>query len=490
MRSRLTYAASGARATSEWKRTRLDRLTSLDLSTLKVEDRGAPMHVAGLLILDRIPGATTAGLPGLPALSAFIAIRLASLPRLRQVLYCPPLGLGLPMWTDYQGFDIREHVRARAVASPADEAALLRTCAELNERPLDRSRPLWQIWLLTGLADDHAAVLIRLHHVIADGIAALGLLAALLGPSPIGPAACPRLAQKPSYRELAADQLAGAWRLLRRALRPAAASAKTRQIGGQAAALLREGRAPRLSLNAQVTLHRQLALLRADLELARDAAHAHGGTVNDVVLASVAGGARALLAARGELGPATVLKASVAVALRRTSDQVAGGNRVGMMIAPLPAGEADASRCLARIVAATAQRKARPPYVPGSRLLQAWLMRAMPRQRLVNVFVSNLHGPARPQSLGGARVLEMFQLGVVQGNVPVSVGALSYAGQLTLAIVADARIPDLHVFAAGMAAVLRDLGALPRSSALQSAAVVESSWRASRGSRDGRTGRA
>lgn len=423
------------------------------------------MHVAGLLILDRMPEDSTSGLSGLPALRASIAPRLASLPRLRQVLYCPPPGLGLPVWTDDQGFDIREHVRAHAVASPAGEAALLRTCAELNERPLDRSRPLWEIWLITGLADDRAAVLLRLHHVIADGIAALELLAALLGPDPVSPPACLGPALIPSFRQLAADQLAGAWRLLTQALRPTAAWAMSRQICGQVAALLRDGRAPCLSLNAPVTSHRRYAVVRADLELARNAAHAHGGTVNDVVLAAVAGGARALLAARGELGSATVLKASVAVSLPRISDQVAGGNRVGMMIAPLPVAEADVSRCLARIVAATAQRKSRPPYLPGSRFLLAWLTRTMARQRLVNVFVSNLHGPTGPQWLAGARVLELFQLGVVQGNVPVSVGALSYAGQLNLAIVADTKVADHYVFVAGMAATLRDLGVPSRSPA-------------------------
>jgi hypothetical protein len=202
-----------------------------------------------------------------------------------------------------------------------------------------------------------------------------------------------------------------------------------------------------------------LALVRTDLALARTVAHARGGTVNDAVLAAVAGGARSLLGARGELAPAMIVKASVAVSLRRTDPQ-AVGNRVGAIIAPLPVGEPDSGRRLAQIVAATRRRKARPPYQPSSRLLLRWMIHGMPRQRLINLLVSNLPGPREPLWFAGSQVLEMFQFGVVQGNVTISVGALSYAGQLTLGVVADGVITDLNVFATGMTQTLSQLGAL------------------------------
>jgi len=184
--------------------------------------------------------------------------------------------------------------------------------------------------------------------------------------------------------------------------------------------------------------------------------------VNDVVLAAVAGGARSLLRSRGELGPGPVLKASVAASVRDPADRRAAGNRVGVMIVPLPVGEADPDRRLARIAAATARRKTLPPYQPGGRLAQRWMAGVMSRQRLVNVLVSNLPGPGAPLRLGGARVLEMFQIGVVQGNLTVSVGAISYAGRLNLGIAADiAAVPDVEAFAAGISDTLGALGVRP-----------------------------
>jgi hypothetical protein len=183
--------------------------------------------------------------------------------------------------------------------------------------------------------------------------------------------------------------------------------------------------------------------------------------VNDVVLDAVAGGARALLAARGELRPGLALKASVPVSVRGPADRQTAGNRVGVMLVPLPVGEADAGRRLTRIARATAERKQLPPVQPSARIGQRWMVRVMPRQRLVNLLTSDLSGPSEPLSFPGAQVLEPFQIGVIQGNIAISVGALSYAGQLNLAVVADRdAIPDLATFAAGMSAVLEQLDVL------------------------------
>jgi WS/DGAT/MGAT family acyltransferase len=317
-------------------------------------------------------------------------------PRLRQVLYQPPPGLGRPVWIDYPNFDIREHVQACPVGKPGDETALLRACAELNDAPLDRSRPLWEIWLLTGLSGDRAAMLIRLHHVVADGAAALAMLSALCGPDSAEPALAVAWTPgaRPSFRELSADRLGVAQRAVACLGRPRAAAGWLGRIRQQVAALPGERRAPRVSLNAPVSgRRRQLALTRADLSAVRIAAHARTGTVNDAVLNAVAGGARALLGATGEIRTSMVLRDSVAVSLRRRPGPSAGGNRVGVMIAPLPVGEPDAGRRLAQIAVATPRRKARPAYQPSSRVLLRWMVRRMARQRLVNVLVSNLRGP-------------------------------------------------------------------------------------------------
>ncbi len=246
----------------------MERLSPRDLVNLRVEDRGLPMHVAALIIFDGavragLADSGRAGLAGprdlarpaslldLDTLRLIVAQRLHLAPRLRQVLYRPGLGLGLPVWVDAAGFDIREHVRARPVPAPGDEAALLRVCTELNRDRLDRSRPLWQMWLLTGLADHRAGLLVRLHHVVADGIAALAMLGALCDPDP-GTAAAdvPAWAPEavPSGRELAADQLhrqalvvTGAVRAVRH---PSAGAARLRVLARQAGQLAADGAPP------------------------------------------------------------------------------------------------------------------------------------------------------------------------------------------------------------------------------------------------------
>ncbi len=443
----------------------MERLSTLDVSNLRVEDRGLPMHVAALVILDS--AAPGAGLD-LDTVRTVIGQRLHLAPRLRQVLYRPRRGLGPPVWVDAAGFDIRDHVRAQPVPAPGDETVLLQVCAELNAGRMDRSRPLWQVWLLTGLAGGRAGLFIRLHHVVADGIAALALLGGLFDPDPAAPAAAaPAWAPEPvpAARELAADELRRSARALARAAsrvrHPSAVAARLAGLARQAGQLARDGPAPRVSLNVPVSGHHRLLLVRADLERARAAAHACGGTIYDLVRAAVAGGARRVLASRGELSRGLVLRASVAASVRAAADQPATGNRVGVMIVPLPVGEADPGRRLALIARATAQRKRQPPYQPSARLLQRWMVGMMSRQRLVNLLVSNLPGPAAPLSLAGTPVLEIFQFGVVQGNVTVSVGALSYAGQLNLDLVGDPdAAPDLTAFADGISDTLRQLGAL------------------------------
>jgi diacylglycerol O-acyltransferase / wax synthase len=235
---------------------RLDRLTPLDMSNLRVEKHGLPMHVAALIVLE----SAGPGQPDLDRLRDIVDRRLARVPRLRQVLYHPPPGLGPPVWVDARDFDIREHVRVRPVPEPGDEAALLRACADLDETPLDRSRPLWQMWLLTGLAGGRRVLLIRLHHVVADGIAALAMLGNLIDPAPgtevLGPPPWTPV-PAPGVAALASDQLRRQALLLRnlavRLRHPGVVVMRLGVLARQARQVAREGRAPRVSLNVPVT---------------------------------------------------------------------------------------------------------------------------------------------------------------------------------------------------------------------------------------------
>src|SRR5262245_15030015 len=260
------------------RHARLDRLTPLDMSNLRIEEHGLPMDVAALVVLEP----ADPGQLDLNRLRGIVEGRMSRVPRLRQVLYRPPPGLGPPVWVEARDFDIRQHVRARPVPGPGDEAALLRTCADLGEMPLDRSRPLWQMWLLTGLAGGRRALLIRLHHVVADGIGALAMLGNLIDPAPGTEIPDPppwTPAPAPGVAALASDQLRRQARRLRhlavRLRHPGVVVTGLGVLARQARQVAREGRAPRVSLNVPVTGPRRLLLIRADLRRAKAVAHAH-----------------------------------------------------------------------------------------------------------------------------------------------------------------------------------------------------------------------
>lgn len=431
----------------------MERVSVLDASNLRVEKYGLPMHMAALVILDAGPLLDQSGALRLVAVGAHIEERTRSARRLRQVLAFPRRGR--PVWVGSADLDITHHVRARALPPPADEATLLAACAELNEVPLDRSRPLWEIWLLTGMAGNRIGMLIRLHHVVADGMAALAMLAPLFEPADSGnPVPSP---VEDEWREppIFGDRFVSALRAGRQLV--ALLPARIRQL----ARLLQEARSPRLSFNQPVGPHHRLTLVRADLAAAKAVAHAHGGKVNDVVLAAVGGGTRRLLESRGELRPDLSINVSLAASIRRKQDPRSSGNRVAIRVVRVPVDEPDPIRRLEQIVAETTAQRRLPPYQPSGLLLQRWMVQVMNRQRLVNLMVSNLPGPPARLTFAGAPVLEMFQVGLGQGNLAISVGVLSYAGQLTFDVVSDADvIPDVHFFAEGVAQTLRDLGVI------------------------------
>jgi len=419
------------------------------------------MHVAGLVFLDAGPLVDAGGAVRLDAVRAHVESRLS--PRLLQVLVRTGLGEGPQIWVDEPAFDIAAHVRTRSVPSPGDEASLLGVVEELNEPPLPRSRPLWELWLLSGLSDGRLAMLIRLHHVVADGIAALAMLGSWFDfdAVPVAQATHDREPEPaPSRRELLDDNRRriarhianGASSVLHptRWLPEATAAART------AVGALSEGFAPRTSLNGPVGSRRRLLLARADLGRVKAVAHAHGAKVNDVALAAIAGGARALLEHRGEATDVE-LRAMVPVSERSSADRSSGGNLVSVIVVPLPVAEPDAVLRLERIARSTAERKKRP--------VRQWdqfptaITAVMNHQRFVNLASSNMPGPTVPWYFAGARVREMFQIGPVQGNVALNVGVLSYAGRLGFDIVGDADvIPDLDSFADGLHATLEELG--------------------------------
>ncbi len=448
----------------------LERLTASDLFLLLWDDYGWSTDIGGLAICDGAGLLDRDGQVRTEAVRARLEPRLHLVPRFRQLLYRPRLGLGWPLWVDAPSFDLADHLRVHPVAAPGGQAQLLAACQELAARRLDPARPWWELWLLPGLPQRQVGAFLRLHHAIADGAAALAAFGALLDQAPGAstPAAPPWTpAPIPAASQLLADnlrrrraELGRGWAGL---THPGRTARQARQALPAWREVLAEQPAPRTSLNHPVGAGRRLAIIRGRLEATKQIAHAHHATVNDVVLAAVAGGLRQLLAGRGEDVRGLVQRAMVTISLHQEQPGQAQGNKPGWMMVPLPLGEPDPVRRLQLITAETAARKHQARPQAGSGIFRfaagqrAWY-RHFPRQRSVNLVVTNAPGPPVPLYLAGARLLELFPMMPVMGNLTLVVAALSYAGQLNLTAVADRdSCPDLEVFAQGVRSALGDL---------------------------------
>jgi diacylglycerol O-acyltransferase / wax synthase len=451
---------------------RYQRLSVQDAGFLDLEHVGLPQHVAILAVAEGGPLHDPDGCLRLDAVRGEIAGRLQLVPRLRQRVLFPRLGQGLPLWVDDPAFDPANHVRAVQVPAPGGQRELLGLCDQLCLRLLDRARPLWELWLVTGLAEGRVGLVLKLHHTLADGLAAVQIAGVLLDGTPDvhRPVAPWQPRPTPSGWALVADNLAGCSAglaaTLARLRHPRKLAAQARVLAG-ATQMAAGGRRhqPRSLLRRPVGGRRRLAVVRAQLAVVKAVAHAHGATVNDLLLAAVTGGLRALLVARGLPTDGLILYASVPVALRARADTAALGNQVGLMIVPLPVGEPDPVQRLVQVARATTERKRRPERLASLRPVGSLtILRALNRysrhQRIVDVFVTNVPGPQRPLYLLGARLLEAFPVVQVAGNVPLSVAVLSYAGQLNIGIQSDPDgCPDLDVFADGLRKSLEELGA-------------------------------
>jgi diacylglycerol O-acyltransferase / wax synthase len=449
---------------------RIERLTAADLMLIWPEEQGWPQDIGALAILDGARLLDAEGHVRIDAARDQISARLHLVARFRQVLHWPGRGLGWPLWVDAASFDITRHVGVFPVPPPGGETELLLACETLRRRPLDRSRPLWEMWFLPGLSHRRIGLFMKLHHAIADGVAGVAALGAFVDataepPEVIAPPWTP--SPLPSRRDLLDDnlrrRLQGIGRVLAAILKPVATLRRLQRVWPAVREIFAEERAPRTSFNERIGSDRRLAIVRSRVEPARELAHAHGAKVNDVVLTAVAGGYRALLRSRGETVDGLVLRAFVPVSLHHEGSGEARGNVDAGMIVPLPVGDPDDVQRLEQIAAATAERrkKSRPAAgsLFGSIFLQRLFLRIMPRQRFMNAYVANVPGPPDPVYFAGARMLEVFPVVPITANVSIGVGALSYAGRFAITIVADRDLcPDFEVFVDGLRRSLDALG--------------------------------
>ena len=459
------------------------RLSALDAGFLALEGPDTPMHVGSVILFEGAPLRDRQGRIRMAALRDLIEARLELVPRFRQIPAAGPLGTGRPFWVDDARFDIAHHVKVTTVRSPGGRRELLELACELHTELLDRTRPLWELWVVDGLADGRVGMIQKTHHSMVDGIAGVDVAAAMMDLDPHPPRRRgPRLpgAWVPedgvgiaeAGRALLGDALAvpaglsaQAVRLLRNPReRVARAAHLTRGAGSLVGAGLV---APRMSINRPIVRRRRrLEGLTVSLAATRATGAAVGATVNDVILAGVTGGLRSLLLRRGEpLRPARTL---VPVSTRAPSARGELGNAVAAILADLPVDEPDPARRLETIAAGMRRRKAVgqadftgalmgvADRVPAR--IAAGLARAVHHQPFVNLVVTNVPGSPVPLYLLGARLEEVVPVVPVARNLDLSVGILSYGDQLSFGILADSgRVPDVRVMTAGIERALAEL---------------------------------
>ena len=456
----------------------VERLSGLDASFLYFENSAHLMHVCGLIVLD--PATVPSGY-SFEKMRRLIGERTDNTPQFRRRVHDHVLNLDHPIWVDDDQFDIEHHVRRVAVPAPGGREEVARVCSDLAAQPLDRGRPLWEFWVLEGLADDRIAVFTKMHHATVDGVTGATLVSDLcsLAPEaePLGtrPPLPPR--QAPSDLELIAD---GAVRYLKRPLRLPSLLPQTLGVLPRWVHRTRTGRAmpapftaPRTSFNGTVTSHRTVAYSRVSLADVKAVKNAFGTTVNDVVLAMCSGALRRYLADRAEL-PAASLVAMVPVSVHGRTDRE-GINRVSGMFTRLASNLDDPVGRLRAIAAQTAVAKEHHRTISAS-MLQDWAqfappntiglaMRLVSRLRLAerapvihNLVISNVPGPPVPIYFAGARIEGFFPFGPVFHGAGLNVTVVSNAGHVDIGLVAARELaPDLWSLADDFPLALQEL---------------------------------
>jgi diacylglycerol O-acyltransferase / wax synthase len=468
-----------------------DQLTALDATFLELEqaDDSALMHIGGALLFAPFPDRET---PAIEEVREQLEQRLDLLPRYRQKLDVPRTGgLSWPSWTHDERFEIEAHVRHATLSSPGGEREFLDWISDFYSHRLDRSRPLWEMVLLDGLADGRWALVYKTHHCLVDGVGSVDLVGLLLGADPAlrAPSASPAAGglgsggtwhEWPPHPPAPVSLVAGASLAATRAgihalTHPRESLERSR---GVIDLLLRDEliAAPPSSLNVPIGATRRIETVHVQLQELQDVRSALGGTVNDVVLGAATGALRELLLARGEDPPRRGLRAMVPVNIRREGDHGELGNQVSSLFVDLPVAEADPLRRYELLRATTEKLKASGQALAASALtgltelappvLHASLARALFAKRLFNVTITNVPGSPSRVSAFGADLVDVVPIVPLAADHALGMAVVSYAGGMTFGLYADrATVPDLDVLKAGIVTSLLELTALARAPA-------------------------
>lgn len=465
------------------------QLTSLDNQLLALENSRQSGHVAGVAVLD--PSTALGGALNAADIQALIVERLPMLPLLRWRLAEVPLGLDYPFWVDDADFDLDFHVRELALPSPGSDGQLAEQVARITSRPLDRARPLWELYLIHGLQHGHVAMLTKIHHALIDGISGAEIMGLLLDLGPDGP-----LPPKERKGKAQGEKMPGAPEMLARAalgipryplrllralpsalpnvedtpfgVLPGAAMAGglttrlRRLLGGDTVAQGQERfTAPRTSFNGRISPHRRFTFGQLSLDEVKAIKNHHGGTVNDAIVSICASAVRRWLVEHDEL-PDQPLVAQVPVSVRSDEEIGTYGNRILLMSAPLFTNIADPVERLHRTHEALSDMKERHKALPATLLQDAnhfipaavFARAAQLTFRLStsgaahptwNLVISNVPGPRIPLYCAGARLVANYPVSVITDGMGLNITVMSYLGNLDVGIVADRdQMPDLH----------------------------------------------
>ena len=432
-----------------------DRLTGLDSSFLHLEKDGAHMHVASTTLFE-------GPAPPYVEFRDHIASRLHLVPRFRQKLRFVPFGQGRPVWVDDPHLNLAYHVRHTSLPEPGREEQLRNLAARIFSQQLDRSKPLWELWLVEGLESGRFAIVGKTHHAMVDGVSGVDITTVLFdlerepadegdptaaewGPEP-EPTGGELLAEALVQRAISPREMArGARRILRG---PRRAASKALEAVGAAGTFAWSGwGAPPTPFNVEIGPHRRFAWVRASLADLKAVKDELGGTVNDVILAAVTGALGRYMRARGHATAGLELRAMVPVSVRTADQKGALGNQVSTMMAPLPVWCEDPVERMQRVSRAMGDLKESkqamgatlmtqladfaPPTIAGQ------AARLQSRQRFFNLVVTNVPGPQFPLYLMGHRMERIFPMVPLAKRQAVCVGIMSYDGQVNFGLIGD-----------------------------------------------------
>jgi diacylglycerol O-acyltransferase / wax synthase len=446
-----------------------DRLSGLDSSFLHMERDGAHMHVASTIIFE-------GPAPSHEEFRDHIASRLHLVPRFRQKLRAVPFGQGRPVWVDDPHLNLDYHVRQTALPAPGSDEQLRNLAARIFSQQLDRSKPLWELWLVEGMADGRFAVIGKSHHALVDGVSGVDITTVLYDLDREPPRASPPppwLARpEPSDAQLLGDALRERLtspgeivRGFRHALRGPrqvvnGAAATTKMVGAGL-------KAPATPFNVEIGPHRRFEMSQAQLADLKRVKDAHGGTVNDVILSIVSGAIGNYLRARGHETRGVTLRAMVPVSIREAEEHGALGNRISAMMAPLPIWCEDPVERLHVVTEAMGDLKASgqavgaeiltrlTDFAPTTIVSQA--ARLQPAQRFFNLVVTNVPGPQFPLYVLGRQMESIFPMVPLAQKQALCVGIMSYNGQVNFGLIGDYdAMPDLASFKLDLEAATED----------------------------------